>query len=184
MMGSDKAALGKRLREVREERGFSMRELASRAGVAVSFLSKIESGRTSPTIMSLVKILEALGTDVAGFFAQRSANDELPIVFPRGGMKALEEVDRTWWYAFPSRPELKMILTYEEYAPTSRVLEQEEHKTDVCGLVLEGTLTLDVAGSGKVTARKGDAFYLRAGRRHVARNEGKKPLRLVVVQLR
>lgn len=185
IIGSDKLALGRRLRAVREERGLSMRELASRAGIAVSFVSKIESGKTSPTIMSLGKILEALGTDVPAFFADRApADGELPIVFPRAGMKALAGDDRVWWYAFPSRPEVKLMLTYEEYAPRSRVLEQERHATDVCGLVLDGTLTLDVAGTGKVSASEGDAFYLRAGKRHVARNDGRKKLRLVVVQLR
>jgi quercetin dioxygenase-like cupin family protein len=99
-------------------------------------------------------------------------------------MRALEEVDRTWRYDFPERPDIHMVLTSEEYRPRSRVAEIESHTTDLCGYVLEGTLTLELPGRGPVRAQAGDAFYLRAGLKHVARNEGAKPVRMVVVQLK
>jgi len=179
----DKQVIAGRLKALREERGLSLRELASRADVAVSFLSKIEAAKASPSIMSLVKILEALDVQVAHFFG----NGDPPgdgVVFRKRSMRALQEVDRTWWYAFPERRDLKMVLTYEEYAPLSRVTEEEAHRTDLCGYVLEGALTLDLTDSTTVEAVAGDAFYLRAGQRHVARNAGEATLRLVVVQLK
>jgi transcriptional regulator with XRE-family HTH domain len=172
-----------RLRKLREERQLSLRELASRAGVAVSFLSKIEAAKASPTIMSLVKILEALGVEVATFFGGTPAGPPA-IVFKRGEMRALNEVDRTWWYAFPDRPELKMVMTYEEFKARSRVSEVESHRTDLCGFVIEGTLTFEVPGRGVVRAEAGDAFYLPSGLDHISRNDSARTLRLVVVQLK
>jgi transcriptional regulator with XRE-family HTH domain len=180
----DKKILAARLRALREERGLSLRELAARAGVAVSFLSKIEAAKASPTIMSLVKILEALDVEVARFFGQGEESSGDQMVFRRRSMRALREVDRTWWYAFPERRDIRMVLTYEEYQPRSRVAEEEVHKTDLCGYVLEGALTLEVPGRGTLRADAGDAFYIPALQRHVARNEGDVTLRMVVVQLK
>lgn len=179
----DKAQVAARLKALREERRLSLRELAGRAGVAPSFLSKIEAGKASPTIMSLVKILEALGVEVASFFGGPPAPED-QVVFKKADMRPLKEVDRTWWYAFPERPDLRMVLTYEEYRPRTRVAEVESHRTDLCGYVLEGALTLELPGQGKVRAEEGDAFYIRARKGHIARNEDSKLLRMVVVQLK
>jgi transcriptional regulator with XRE-family HTH domain len=174
-----------RLRSLREARGLSLRELASRAGVAVSFLSKIEAGKASPTIMSLVKILEALEVEVAAFFGGAQARGPADqVAFPRRQMRALREIDRTWWYAFPQRDDIKMVLTYEEYKPRSRVSEVESHKTDLCGYVIEGTLTLEIPGRETVTVPAGDAFYIKAHLPHIARNDEARSLKLVAVQLR
>ncbi len=179
----DKSNLGSRLRALRDERGLSLRELALRADLAVSFLSKIEAGKASPTIMSLVKILEALRIDVAEFFG----SDDRPadtVVFRRADMRALHGKDRTWWYAFPKRRDIKATLAYEEYAPRSQVTEVERHGGDVFGLVLAGALTLEVAGRPAATAETGDAFYIPARTAHVARNNGRQVLKLVVTQLK
>jgi len=58
-------ALGARLRELREERGWSQRELGNRLGVLQSKLSKYESGTHQPSLRTLVRMasLFAVSTD-------------------------------------------------------------------------------------------------------------------------
>jgi transcriptional regulator with XRE-family HTH domain len=58
-------ALGARLRELREERGLSQRELGSRLGILQSKLSKYESGTHQPSLRTLVRManLFAVSTD-------------------------------------------------------------------------------------------------------------------------
>lgn len=172
--------VGERLRQLRRAQGFSMRECAAKAGVACSFLSKVERGLASPTVMTLQKLLEALDCGVADFFRNGAAdlNDE-KVVFPRARMRTLQDEERAWTYAFPSGADIRMELAIEEYAPETRVTEIESHPTDLCGIVLEGELTLELPGRGIERAKKGDAFYLRAGTEHIARNERKRPLRLI-----
>lgn len=53
-----------RVREWRERRGMSYRVLAERAGIALSTLYRIESGKASPTVDMLAKLAEALGVRV------------------------------------------------------------------------------------------------------------------------
>ena len=57
-----------RLRDWRERRGYSTRELGDRAGVQFSTVHRIESGRMSPTVAMLEKLATALGIDVRDLF--------------------------------------------------------------------------------------------------------------------
>lgn len=57
-----------RLREWRESRGYSVRELARRAGVGFVTVSRIENGRMSPTVAMLEKLAKALGIELRDFF--------------------------------------------------------------------------------------------------------------------
>jgi transcriptional regulator with XRE-family HTH domain len=56
------------LRHWRERRGYSVRELARRAGVGFVSVSRIENGRMSPTVAMLEKLARALGIAVRDFF--------------------------------------------------------------------------------------------------------------------
>ena len=54
--------LGERIRELREQRDFSVRELAKRIGVSAPFLSDVELGRRHPSNEVLKNIASALET--------------------------------------------------------------------------------------------------------------------------
>ena len=56
------------LRYWRERRGYSVRELAERAGVGFVTVSRIENDRMSPTVVMLEKLARALGISVRDFF--------------------------------------------------------------------------------------------------------------------
>ena len=56
-----------RLREWRERRGLSVRQLAERAGVGFATVHRIEVERMSPTIAMLEKLALALEIDLRDF---------------------------------------------------------------------------------------------------------------------
>jgi transcriptional regulator with XRE-family HTH domain len=181
----DVHSVGRKIKTRREQLKLSMRELAASAGLAVSFLSRIEAGKASPTVMSLVKILEALQVEFTEFFKKDGARDVSDqVVFKKSEMKVLEGQGRTWAFAFPGHPAIKAVLTYEEYRPRTRILERERHRQDIFGSVVAGELTLEIVGRGVFTAGAGDAFYLKAGQEHVSRNDGTRTLKMVVGHLR
>jgi len=60
--------IGQRLRGVREERGIGLRELSRRLGVSPSALSQIETGRTSPSVMTLYSIVTELEMSLDDLF--------------------------------------------------------------------------------------------------------------------
>jgi transcriptional regulator with XRE-family HTH domain len=60
------------LRHWRDKRGYSVRQLAERAGVGFVTVSRIENGHISPTVTMLEKLAKALDVDVRDFFPARS----------------------------------------------------------------------------------------------------------------
>ncbi len=57
-------AIGGRVRALRVALGLSQEELAFRAGVDRTYMSKIERGIGNPTIRTLMRVSETLGVDV------------------------------------------------------------------------------------------------------------------------
>ena len=56
------------LRHWREQRGYSVRELAKKAGVGFVTVSRIENGHMSPTVTMLEKLAKALGVHITQLF--------------------------------------------------------------------------------------------------------------------
>lgn len=60
--------IGPRLKEAREGRGISQRELARRLGVSPSLISQIESGASRPSVSTLYAIVTELGASLDHVF--------------------------------------------------------------------------------------------------------------------
>ena len=56
--------LGEAIRARRKKAGFSQEKLAERADLSTVFISRVERGKESPTVDSLVKIAKALRAQV------------------------------------------------------------------------------------------------------------------------
>jgi transcriptional regulator with XRE-family HTH domain len=60
--------MGLLLRQHREARGWSLRELGERSGVSYVTVHKIETEAMSPTVSTLTKLASALGIEVRDLF--------------------------------------------------------------------------------------------------------------------
>jgi transcriptional regulator with XRE-family HTH domain len=60
----DLVKLGKKICEIRKEKGFSQKRLAELVGVAQSTMSYIEKGQKSPTVSTLNAICEGLSVSL------------------------------------------------------------------------------------------------------------------------
>ena len=65
--------LGERIKQARQLSGLSLKQVAERSGVTVSFLSQVERDRVLPSLKSLVKISCAIGIGVSYFFEENQA---------------------------------------------------------------------------------------------------------------
>jgi transcriptional regulator with XRE-family HTH domain len=57
--------LGLTIKRIRKDKGLPLREIASRAGLSVSLISKVENFRTVPSLPVLLSIAEAMNVSVA-----------------------------------------------------------------------------------------------------------------------
>ena len=60
--------IGSKIKELRVLKGLTQEELADRAELSKGFISQLERDLTSPSIATLVDILQCLGTDLKTFF--------------------------------------------------------------------------------------------------------------------
>ncbi len=90
--------VGQRLRELRMDKGFSLRALASQSQLNVNTLSLIENGKTSPSVSTLQQLAQTLGVPITSFFEtvspkQRTVyqkNQQHPIIpLPHGTLEDL-----------------------------------------------------------------------------------------------
>ena len=72
-------ALGRRVRQLRSERGLSMRELAGRSGLSPRFLGQVEKGEGNISVRNLAALARALGTNPAALLPGTDAG-VLPVV--------------------------------------------------------------------------------------------------------
>lgn len=57
------AQIGRRIREVRTARGWTVQHLADRAGVSRRLLTQVELGQANPSLVAITRIARELGTD-------------------------------------------------------------------------------------------------------------------------
>ena len=75
--------LGRRIRELRINRGLSQTELAQRVGVTPSTISQVESNLIYPSLPALFKMAEILAVE-GGFLFQAEGKEKKKVVFPAG----------------------------------------------------------------------------------------------------
>lgn len=73
--------VGRRLKELRSQKGFSQTELGKLVGVTPSTISQVESNQIYPSLPALIKIAEILSVDVT-YLLQGEAKSTHRVVFP------------------------------------------------------------------------------------------------------
>ena len=172
--------LGKRLKEFRKARGFSLEELARRTGFSKSFLSQIENGKNSPSIASLKKITQALGVSIADIFAEEDG--ERVYFLKKADRKAFEMVKDKVIFEFGSSkvPNRRMEVIFFTLLPGGESEGEYAHEGEEFGTVLEGTLVLELGGR-EYRMEPGDSIYFTSSIPHRWRNPGPETMRAIWV---
>ena len=63
--------VGRDIRKIRREKGWSQEKLAFESGVHRTYISGVERGARNPTVLVLGRIAEALGVSLAALFGGR-----------------------------------------------------------------------------------------------------------------
>ena len=181
-MDSDSKEIGGLIRNLREEKGVSLRALSRNTELSPASLSAIENGQGNPTLATFHKLLKGLGTDFAEFFASTAVEDEVSSFFPSMDMKSVRDAYRSATFLFPKRDVFRFQMVSETLMPFEEEVEWEVHDCDLGGvLVSGGPMRLEIEGEGEWTMRKNDGFYVKAGLEHRVINISNRPLRMITV---
>lgn len=75
-----KTKLGALLRAIRNTRHLTIKEVATKAGISSSLLSQIERNRISPSLDTLLQVLEVYGVPPNKFFKDYETNSKVEII--------------------------------------------------------------------------------------------------------
>lgn len=170
---------GEKIREVRERRALTLREVAERAGVSESLVSQIERNRVSPAIDTLLSLAGALDLDLEYLFADFRKERAVKIV--RGSERSTSgrpgvRYERLARMEGDGRLGLEAyLITLEAGAKTGH--GEYGHPGFEFGVVSEGVAELEV-GTRTHRLEAGDSASFQADVPHVVRNAGEAPLKL------
>ena len=156
--------IGLKLKELRTALRLTQEELADRSELSKGFISQLERNLTSPSITTLMDILQCLGTTLGEFFNE---SPEEQIVFGKADYfeKLDSELKNEIKWIIPNAQKNVMepiMLTLE---PGGETYPDNPHEGEEFGYVLQGTISIHL-GSKIYRAKKGESFYFVPDKKH------------------
>lgn len=186
----DAQLTGMRIREVRERKGLSLREVARRMDISASALSQIERGLLRPSVNRLFAIAGALDVTVLEVFGDGDATDEVATE---------ESLDMTAAQSYSLRRSLEMESvkldggvsyrrlspgrtngidffesTYPPHSTAGDMHELNTHTGFEVGTIVSGELTIDFPKE-RVVLRAGDSISYSCALPHRLSNQSDEP---------
>ena len=156
--------IGNKLKELRVLKGLTQEELADRSELSKGFISQLESNLTSPSITTLMDILQCLGTSIGEFFNE--APDE-QIVFGKQDYFVKEDTEykNEIKWIIPNAQKNTIEPIYLTLQAGGSTCPDTPHEGEEFGYVLQGAVSIHL-GNKTYKAKKGESFYYTADKTH------------------
>ena len=156
--------IGNKLKELRVLKGLTQEELADRSELSKGFISQLERNLTSPSITTLMDILQCLGTSIGEFFNE--APDE-QIVFGKQDyfVKVDTEYKNEIKWIIPNAQKNTIEPIYLTLQAGGSTCPDTPHEGEEFGYILQGTVSIHL-GNKTYKAKKGESFYYTADKTH------------------
>src|SRR5262252_2845262 len=172
--------LGPRLRQVREQRGLSARELARRIQCSPSLISQIERGLSAPSVGMLYALATELRTSLDFLFGASPAGDGPPggvtvtahgdgIVLRAGTRRTIDLASGVRWERLTPGPDERVDFLEVIYEPSGHSTDARRplrHDGREYGLITSGTLHASV-GFDTFELGPGDSIAFDSARPHL-----------------
>ncbi len=151
--------IGEKIRILRMEKQLTQEELANRCELSKGFISQVENDLTSPSIATLIDILEILGTNLPDFF---SDTKEEKVTYTKDDMFEKDDDDLKYslMWLIPNAQKNEMEPIMITIKPGGQYIEEEPHEGEEFGYVLAGTIILHL-GKKKYKVKKGESFIIK-----------------------
>jgi transcriptional regulator with XRE-family HTH domain len=175
----EKLLVGQRIRELRNERGLSLRALAELSHLSTNAISLIERGDNSPTVSSLHSLANALAVPITAFFEQ---NSDGQIIHLKKNARPTSETAgvrmENLGSGLPNQQIEPFLMTIEPGG--SSTSSQITHAGEEFVFVLSGTLICMISDQ-EHRLEKGDSLLFLASQPHIYQNKTSKPAQILIV---
>ena len=156
--------IGSKIKQLRILAGLTQEELADRAELSKGFISQLERDLTSPSIATLLDILQCLGSTPGEFFNEREENQ---VVFGKEDyfIKKDAELQNEIMLIIPNAQKNMMEPILQTIAAGGSTYPDNPHEGEEFGYILSGSVELHI-GSKVYRAKKGESFYMVPDKKH------------------
>ncbi|MFV9551441.1 helix-turn-helix domain-containing protein [Algibacter sp. PT7-4] len=167
--------IGKRIKSIRKKNGITISNLANNAGVSNGLISRIENGRTIPSLPVLLELISALNVDASNFFEGVEKKTGAKYIHIKDNEKQFleKEIEAKGFTYFQIFGKSLNAVGFEAVILTvSPNSKREKVVTDAWEFkyILSGKCTY-IIDNEKIEVNKGDSLYFNGRLPHVPMNE-------------
>ncbi|MBQ5953762.1 MAG: cupin domain-containing protein [Lachnospiraceae bacterium] len=159
--------LGAKLKAIREEKEYTLKQVAERSGLSIGFISQVERDQTDPSLSSLKKLVAALDVKLGSLFDQEEAAH---VVVKHGEGRILEIDSKVTCELLATTPGKTMEPMFKTIEPGGESGLVDPHGGEEFILVEEGSLHVQI-GSNQYDLFKGDSVYFEGNQPHAWSNK-------------
>ncbi|TVQ66385.1 MAG: XRE family transcriptional regulator [Balneolaceae bacterium] len=173
-MDSYLIGIGKKIRTIRKEKNLYASEIAKRANVSNGLISRIENGRTIPSVPVLLSIINALEIEPSDFFENiGKGKDQKFYVIRNSELETVEREDEAVGFTYHSLfSNEKDFIGFETVLLTlAPDCKRETVETDAFEFkyIIRGRCDYIIDGES-VTLNEGDSIFFDGRLAHVPKN--------------
>ncbi|HBK69267.1 MAG TPA: Cro/Cl family transcriptional regulator [Firmicutes bacterium] len=171
--------IGEKIKRLRIKKQLTQEELANRCELSKGFISQVERDLTSPSIATLLDILESLGTNIKDFFNETI--DE-KIIFKNEEVFVQENIDFKYQihWIVPNSQKNRMEPILLSLDPGGATEIDDPHEGEEFGFILSGSINIHL-GNQVFKGRKNESFYFKPVVSHYLSNTGSSKAKILWV---
>ncbi len=184
---SEELKVGEKIRELREQKGFSLQEMAARTGYSSALLSQIENHMISPPLGAMIKIAKALELKVGALFGE-APHEPFTIVRKNERKRTSRFASKegvSYGYSYESlgfdkkdRHMEPFLVTLEPAMLKSEMLSSHEGEEFI--FILEGEMEA-ILGNHRDVLYAGDCIYYDSSIPHKVQCHGDAPAKILAM---
>ncbi len=162
--------IGTRVKELREEKQLTLRQLSKHSGVSATQISEVERNLTAPTVPTLMKIISALETD-AGIFFERRYSKTVSVVRKNDRQEFIDRKNNVFIESLTNGiadSKLKVIMAHPPPG-AENIRGGYQHPGEELIHVIKGKIQVTV-GDREYVLDEGDSLHFRSELRHIIKN--------------
>ncbi len=184
----DALDLGRKIRDLRQQRQLTLQNVSDRCGLSKALLSQIENNQAAPPIATLLKISRALNVSI-GYFFQDTDHDARIVVVRRkdsaGNVQRAHHLTSEVGYHYRALAYPMVDKRMEPFMVTVEPLAEENkrffhHRGEEFLFVIEGRIEFS-AEEKQYLLNEGDSLYFDSTIPHALRALGNENARALVV---
>ena len=168
--------IGRKIRDLRNRNGLTQQELADRSELTKGFISQLERGQVSPSVVTLFDLIECLGCTPGEFFEDHL--EEKVVFSEQEYFEKIDDAGNSRQWIVPSAQKYQMEPLLVVVQPHQSLEPDKPHTGEEFGYVISGKLNVYL-GDRVYHVKSGESFYYQTTQDHRIANPGSRPAKFL-----